>query len=98
MSAKMNSLNAHNLPIFQTILITFVSKFMVHRALSDKTYLSLGLLSPLRIFGHRYMYAKELFSCIKLGLKPNSGDQVDFVAVASMTRIYYSNNELFGME
>ena len=24
-----------------------VSKFMVHRALSDKTYLSLGLLSPL---------------------------------------------------
>ena len=26
----------------------FVSKFMVHRALSDKTYLLLGLLSPLR--------------------------------------------------
>ena len=25
-----------------------VSKFMVHRALSDKTYLSLGLLSPLK--------------------------------------------------
>ena len=24
-----------------------VSKFMVHRVLSDKTYLSLGLLSPL---------------------------------------------------
>ena len=26
-----------------------VSKFMVHRALSDKTYLSLGLLSPLKL-------------------------------------------------
>ena len=40
-------LNAHNLPIFQPILMILVSKFMVHRALSDKTYLSLGLLSPL---------------------------------------------------
>ena len=48
MSAILNSLNAHNLPIFQPILMIFVSKFMVHRALSDKTYLSLGLLSPLR--------------------------------------------------
>ena len=28
--------------------MTLVSKFMVHRALSDKTYLLLGLLSPLR--------------------------------------------------
>ena len=35
--------NAH----LQPILMIFVSKFMVHRALSDKTYLSLGLLSPL---------------------------------------------------
>ena len=43
----MNSLNAHNLPIFQPILMILVSKCMVHRALSDKTYLSLGLLSPL---------------------------------------------------
>ena len=40
-------LNAHNLPIFQLILMILVSKFMVHRALSDKSYLSLGLLSPL---------------------------------------------------
>ena len=40
-------LKAHNLPIFQPILMILVSKFMVHRALSDKTYLSLGLLSPL---------------------------------------------------
>ena len=47
MSAILNSLNANNLPIFQPILIILVSKFMVYRALSDKTYLSLGLLSPL---------------------------------------------------
>ena len=40
-------LNARNLPIFQPILMILVSKFMVHRALSDKTYLLLGLLSPL---------------------------------------------------
>ena len=43
----LNSLNVHNLPILQPILMILVSKFMVHRALSDKTYLSLGLLSPL---------------------------------------------------
>ena len=47
MLALLNSLNAHNLTIFQPMLMILVSKFMVHRALSDKTYLSLGLLSPL---------------------------------------------------
>ena len=47
MLAIMNSLNAHNFPIFQPIMMILVSKFMVHRALSDKTYLSLGLLFPL---------------------------------------------------
>ena len=47
MLAILNSLNVHNLPIFKPILMILVSKFMVHRALSDKTYLSLGLLSPL---------------------------------------------------
>ena len=47
MSAILNSLNAHNFHIFQPILMILVSKFMVHRALSDKTYLSLGLMSPL---------------------------------------------------
>ena len=46
MMAILNSLNAPNLPTFQPILLILVSKFMVHRALSDKTYLSLGLLSP----------------------------------------------------
>ena len=40
----LNSLNSNNLPIFQPILIMLVSKFMVHRAFSDKKYLSLGLL------------------------------------------------------
>ena len=49
MSAILNSLNAHNLPILQPIIMILVSKFMDHRTLSDKTYLSLGLLSPLSI-------------------------------------------------
>ena len=47
MLAILNSLIAHNMPIFQPILMVLVSKCMVHRALSDKTYLLLGLLSPL---------------------------------------------------
>ena len=47
MLAILNSLNAHNLPIFQPILVIPVSKFIVHRVLSDETYLSLGLLSHL---------------------------------------------------
>ena len=47
MLAILNSLNVHNLPIFQPILMILVSKFMIYRALSDKTYLSLVLLSPL---------------------------------------------------
>ena len=46
MLAISNSLNAHNF-IFQPILMLVVSKFIVHITLSDKTYLSLGLLSPL---------------------------------------------------
>ena len=46
MSAILNYLNANNF-IFQPILMTLVSKFMVYRALPDKTYLSLGLRSPL---------------------------------------------------
>ena len=47
MSAILSSLNAHNFLIFQPILMKLVSNFMVCRALSDKTYLSLGLRSPL---------------------------------------------------
>ena len=49
MLAILNFLKAHNLPIFQPILMILVSKFMVHKALSDKRYVSLGLLSPLSI-------------------------------------------------
>ena len=47
MSAILSLLNAHNFFILQPILLTLVSKFMVYRALSDKTYLLLGLRSPL---------------------------------------------------
>ena len=49
MLAILSSLNAHSFPIFQPILMILVSKFMVHRALSDKAYLSSGLLSPLNV-------------------------------------------------
>ena len=49
MSAILNSLNVHNFPIYQPILMKRVSKFMVYRALSDKTYLLSGLLSPLKM-------------------------------------------------
>ena len=50
MLAILNSLNAHSFLIFQPSLMILVSKFMVYKALSDKTYmyLSLGLLSPLK--------------------------------------------------
>ena len=47
MLATLNSLNAHNFPIFQPILMILVSKFMVYRALSDKYVYFFGLLSPL---------------------------------------------------
>ena len=39
MLAILNSLNAHDFSIFPLILMILVSKFIVHRALSDKTYL-----------------------------------------------------------
>ena len=47
MSAILNSLNAHTFPIFHPILMKLVSKSMVYKALSYKTYLSIGLRSPL---------------------------------------------------
>ena len=47
MLAILSYLNAHNFPIFQPMLMKLVSKFIVRGALSDKTYLSLGLLFPL---------------------------------------------------
>ena len=49
MLAILNSLNAHTFSIFQTILLIRISKFIIDRALSDKDYLLLGLLSPFRI-------------------------------------------------
>ena len=36
MLAILNSLNAHNFPIFEPFLIIRVSKFIVHRVHSDK--------------------------------------------------------------
>ena len=48
MSAILDSLNVHNFLIFQPILMILVSKFMVYRPFSDKTYLLLGLRSPLK--------------------------------------------------
>ena len=62
MSAILNSLNAHNLTIFQPILMILVSKFMVHRALSDKTYFFLGLLSPLIITSEHSVDQDQLAS------------------------------------
>ena len=51
MLAILNSLNTHNFSIFELILMILVSKFEVDRVLSDKTYLSLWLLFPLK-FGY----------------------------------------------
>ena len=47
MLAILNSYNAHNFPIFQPILMILVLIFIFHSALSNKTYLLLGLLSHL---------------------------------------------------
>ena len=61
----LNSLNAPSFPIFQPILIILVSKFMIHTVLSDKTHLSLGLLSPLTDVPAQ-IYSK---TCVKRPLK-----------------------------
>ena len=42
MLAILDSLNAHNFPIFESILMVFVSIFMVHCILPDKSYLHKG--------------------------------------------------------
>ena len=59
MSAILNSLNAHNFLIFHLILKTQVSKFVVYRALSDKTYLLLGLRSPLIVLWRKINHSKH---------------------------------------
>ena len=56
MAAILNSLHAHNFLIFQPILMTQVSKIMVYRAASDKTYLSIGL----RIFELSSKYLQKI--------------------------------------
>ena len=64
MSAILNSLNVHNFLIFQPILMTLVSKFMVQRVLADKTYLLLGLRSPLSNVATFLAFACfDIFSC-----------------------------------
>ena len=65
MLAILNFLNAHNLPIFQPILMILVSKIMDHRALSDKTYLSLRLLSPLIEYDKTFIKASMKRTKIK---------------------------------
>ena len=62
----LNSLNVHNFHIFQPILMILVSKFIVHRALSYKTYLSLGLLSPLTQQAHKFCKRFGIIRTLKL--------------------------------
>ena len=51
MLAILNSLNAHNLPIFQPILMILVPKFVVHRALSEHTIIRVAFLfKPLKCY------------------------------------------------
>ena len=72
MLAIFNSLNAHNLPILQTILMILVSKFMVHRALSEKAYLSLGLLSPLKFnFFYKFFQKYQIVKHFWIQIRPN---------------------------
>ena len=46
MSAILSSLKGHNFLILQQILMTLASKFMVYRALSDKTYIIITVAVP----------------------------------------------------
>ena len=56
MSVILISLNDHNFLIFQPILMTLVSKFVVYRALTNKIYLLLGLWSPLNMKIHNIYF------------------------------------------
>ena len=81
MSAILKSLNTHSFLIFQPISMTLVSKFMVYRALSDKTYLLLGLQSTLKLkkADAKIMFAKlkKKFSsyCITLKIQRVEGSR-----------------------
>ena len=48
MLAILNSLNAHNFPIFQPILMIRVSKFMVHRVLIKDTLAIIRVAVPFK--------------------------------------------------
>ena len=64
MLAILNYLNAHNFPIFEPILMIFVSKFRFYRVFSDKTYLILGLVSPLTaMFNDKTRVLIRQFKC-----------------------------------
>ena len=58
MLAILKSLNAHNLPIFQPILMILVSKFMVRRALSDKKILIIRVAVPFKYY-HFFLHRKQ---------------------------------------
>ena len=60
MMVILYSLNAHIFPIFQPILMILVSKLMVHRVLSDKSYLLLGLLSPFKPLTEHHLEFQSL--------------------------------------
>ena len=60
MSAILNSLNVHNFLIFQPILMTLVSKFMVQRALSDITYLFIRVAVPFN--AEKYQFSPLVIS------------------------------------
>ena len=65
MLAILNSLNAHNFPIFQPILMIIVLKFMVPRALSDKFILIIKVAVPLKS-----LY-RQVVSDVPVSCKPN---------------------------
>ena len=71
MLAILNSLNAHYFPIFQPLLMILVSKFMVHRANSDKSYLLLWLLSPLTLQAPPTFCSRRQFQILLLFSKKN---------------------------
>ena len=64
MLSILNSLNAHKFPKFQPILMILVSKIMVHRAFSDKTYLLLlWWLFPLTDFKLIFLFLNQNICC-----------------------------------
>ena len=65
MLAILNSLNAHNVPILQPILMIVVSKFMVHRALSDKNILIIWVAVPFNPKNANHNKIRLLLSLLK---------------------------------